>query len=156
MWRRVLRVPFNRVIPDKERNPEIKSQLRKPEVAGTAVFAWAVKGCLTWKKDGLQVPTSVLEDTDAYREEMNPLGAFIEERCKANLEQPKEYWAVSERLWTDYQSFVKDSGEKFPLGRKAFLKALSRLGFKSDVKKIDGKTTSIRRGISLLGHSGAM
>ncbi|HEX03559.1 MAG TPA: hypothetical protein ENH10_00160, partial [Bacteroidetes bacterium] len=73
MWRRILRVPFEQVVPKAKRDPQIKAQLRNPEIAGPAILAWAVQGCLDWQKKGLQIPASVTNATEEYRQEMNPL-----------------------------------------------------------------------------------
>ena len=34
LWRRILRVPFDRTIPSNERDPAVKMILRNPELAG--------------------------------------------------------------------------------------------------------------------------
>ena len=40
-----------------------------------------VEGCLEWLEKGLAAPDTVIDATDLYRAEMNPLQRFVEERC---------------------------------------------------------------------------
>lgn len=46
------------------------------------ILKWAVVGALDWQKHGLQVPAAVEAATREYRDDMNPLTAFIDECCE--------------------------------------------------------------------------
>jgi putative DNA primase/helicase len=143
MWRRIVRIPFEHVIPEEKRDPGLKSRLRSSSEVRRAVLAWLVRGCLAWQREGLSVPPVVRGATTAYREEMNPLQEFIADRCV--LDQG----AVSSSavLWSDYQAWAKDSGERWPLNRRQFGEALRACGFK------DGKRGQHRtwHGLRLAG-----
>jgi putative DNA primase/helicase len=39
MWRRILRVPFERIVPKAKRDPTLKARLRDPAVSGAAILA---------------------------------------------------------------------------------------------------------------------
>ena len=56
IWRRIIRIPFEHEIPEADQDPKVKATLRDPQIAGPAIRAWAVKGCLAWQKHGLAVP----------------------------------------------------------------------------------------------------
>lgn len=57
LWRRIVQVPFTVVIPEPERDPELKRALRTDPAEQTAILAWLVQGCLEWQRRGLDVPS---------------------------------------------------------------------------------------------------
>ncbi len=120
MWRRIVRIPFDHVIPEQQRDPGLKLKLRNPGAARRAILGWLVKGCLAWQEEGLSVPPMVKQATAAYRDEMDPLQDFFGEYC---ILEPGAT-TPSASLWTAYQSWAKDAGERWPLNRKRFADAL--------------------------------
>ncbi len=115
MWRRILRVPFENVIPKNKRDPEVKRVLRDPKASGPAILAWAVRGCMEWQREGLGVPKVVEEATEGYREEMDPLRDFIADYCILG----KHLWAPAGQLREAYERWAKEAGETVLLkGRK--------------------------------------
>jgi putative DNA primase/helicase len=68
LWRRILRVPFEHVVPKEQRDKAVKATLKNPALAGPAILAWAVAGCLEWQQVGLGVPPEVMAATATYRE----------------------------------------------------------------------------------------
>ena len=76
-WRRVRLIPFNRTfVTDQDKKLVERLQRELP-----GIFAWAVQGCLAWQQDGLGVPRAVIEATETYRTESDPLSQFLEECC---------------------------------------------------------------------------
>jgi putative DNA primase/helicase len=124
LWRRILRVPLENVVPEADRDPEVKALLRNPAVAGPAVLAWAVKGCLAWQREGLNPPAAVTEATAAYREAMNPLAEWFSCCCEWGLDQ----WTSNASLRDSYERWGKESGERNLLGAKAFAAHLRTRG----------------------------
>lgn len=78
IWRRVNLVPWEVQIPREEVDRSLPSKLRK-EAAG--VFAWMVEGAIEYLNYGLSPPDKVLLATAEYREESDPIGAFIRGAC---------------------------------------------------------------------------
>ena len=80
IWRRLKEVPFNVTMnpPDKS----IRPQLRNAAVAGPAILAWAVEGCLLWQKEGLEAPEEVRDASKMYRFAMDTLTPFMNDACK--------------------------------------------------------------------------
>lgn len=76
MRRRFHIVPFT-VLP-KVVDGELDNKLRE-EWPG--ILAWMLRGCLEWQKDGLTPPEMVVEATEQYFEDQDPVGRWIEERC---------------------------------------------------------------------------
>lgn len=78
IWRRVNLVPWEVQIPREEVDRSLPSKLRK-EASG--VFAWMVEGAIEYLNYGLAPPDKVLLATAEYREESDPIGAFIRGAC---------------------------------------------------------------------------
>ncbi len=78
IWRRVYLVPWEVQIPVDEVDRDLPRKLRR-EAGG--VFAWMVQGALDYLNYGLAPPEKVLAATREYREESDPIGAFIRTGC---------------------------------------------------------------------------
>jgi len=76
IWRRVLLIPFEVVIPDAEHGKGLELRL-KDEASG--ILRWALEGCLDWNHNGLQPPPKVTQATADYKAEQDVLGRFLEE-----------------------------------------------------------------------------
>jgi putative DNA primase/helicase len=46
------------------------------------ILAWAVRGCTAWQRDGLPLPEAIQRATGEYRQEMDTIGTWMEERCE--------------------------------------------------------------------------
>ena len=94
---------------------------------------------IEWRRDGLRPPPAVLVTTDEYREEMDLLGRFIEERCVLlpNLEYP------ATPLYQAYQTWCDFSGEAF-VSQTAFGLRLAERGYEKEKK-----STVYYKGIAL-------
>jgi putative DNA primase/helicase len=102
-WRRVRLIPFERTIPEDQRDNRLGEKLRG-ERAG--ILAWMVCGCLAWYDSGsrgLKVPATVRDATETYREESDPLGAFLANEC---ILEPAAR-ATSAELWTRYREYTR-------------------------------------------------
>ncbi len=134
-------MPFEHTIAKDKRDPKVKATLRTPKIAGPAILAWAVQGCLDWQRHGLGVPPSVTKATDAYREEMDPLRDYLADRCVVT----PDAWSPFEDLWGSYQDWTK--GDRWALSRKAFGERLTGHGWPAE-RGAHG--VRIRKGIGLL------
>jgi putative DNA primase/helicase len=124
IWRRIRLIPFTVTIPDKEQDKDLAQKLQG-ELAG--VLAWAVQGCLQWQKEGLAAPAQVTEATKSYREEMDILGGFLEEKCVIN----KLVEAKAKDLYQAYLEWCEETGEKALTQRKVGM-ALTERGFQKE------------------------
>jgi putative DNA primase/helicase len=82
-WRRILYVPFDVTIPEKDRDPHLLEKLLA-ERAG--ILAWAVRGTQAWLAggcgvEGLKPPAKVRQATKAYREEEDMIAPFLSDAC---------------------------------------------------------------------------
>lgn len=123
IWRRMRLIPFEVTIPEQERIPfgKLMATFQK-EAAG--ILAWAVKGCLDWQANGLGTPEAVKVATEAYRNEMDIIGDFLDEHCILG----EGYIAKASNLYAAYKAWCEASGE-MPLSQKAFGGRLTERGF---------------------------
>ena len=144
MWRRILRIPFERVIPKERRDPSVKARLKDARESGPAILAWAVEGCLRWQEEGLGVPEIVEKATEQYRLEMDPLREFIADCCVL----VPNAWTPAARLREAYEAYCKETGEKRLLNPNEFGAGLRGRG--CDVERRGKGRTRGWRGIGLL------
>ncbi len=76
MWRRLSIVPFDVVVADPDVTLPEKLRTQLP-----AVLAWVYRGWLQYQREGLNPPQAVLERTETYRGENDPIGQFLSEEC---------------------------------------------------------------------------
>jgi putative DNA primase/helicase len=124
IWRRVRCVPFVEVIEESERDRFYGEKLRA-EFSG--ILNWLLQGCLTWQRDGLGEPPEVLEATGDYRKEQDVLGAFLNDEMFCEL-APKATCAKSDLYWS-YTLWCNEGGERYPLTKRSFGRALRELGY---------------------------
>lgn len=105
IWRRVHLVPWEVQIPEAEVDRDLPRKL-KQEKAG--VLAWMVKGALDYLQRGLQVPEGVTAATAEYREESDPIGAFLRNACHVTGKDIDR--ETPEELFNAYVRYAKREG----------------------------------------------
>ncbi|MBI6628339.1 phage/plasmid primase, P4 family [Pontibaca salina] len=78
IWRRVMLVPWDVQIPEDERDEQLGAKLWEER---TGILNWLVEGLMSYLEMGLAPPDSVLEATEDYREESDPIGTFLTTCC---------------------------------------------------------------------------
>lgn len=145
IWRRIKLIPFNITIAEEERDPKLPERL-KEELSG--ILNWALEGCRAWQKAGLGTPEEVKAATGQYREEMDGLGEFIEERCTLR----PDLRTTPAALYRAYTEWAQANGEnpRSMLSKRTFGLCLSERGL------LPGKSGSFRywSGIALDGADG--
>ena len=143
IWRRILRIPCDNVVPEGQRDPSVKARLKDTQDIGPAILAWAIEGAQQWvKAGGLQVPETILAATRDYRESQNPLTDFLAEACEID----PSYKIAFADLWAAYLSYCKQYHKK-PMGRSKFSEGLTSKGFDSTRSAKDGGR--MRQGLTL-------
>jgi len=140
IWRRLKLIPFEVKITDDKKDKELGGKLRA-EAEG--ILAWAVRGCLDWQKSGLDAPQQIKSATDGYREEMDTMGRWIDERCELD----DEFEENATDLYTDFAEWAKKMGEN-PLNNTIFGRRMGDRGFQVGRKSHDGRR--MRKGIRLI------
>jgi putative DNA primase/helicase len=112
IWNRIKLIPFLISIPDEEKDRHLLDKL-KAEAPG--ILAWAVRGCLLWRLDGLVEPKSVKAATNEYREEMDLFADFLE--AEGTLDPGLE--ETAEDLYSRYKGWCTTQRE-WPISKKSF------------------------------------
>jgi putative DNA primase/helicase len=139
IWRRIRLVPFEVTIPDAEQDKALPEKLES-ERAG--LLRWAVEGCLAWQREGLEPPKAVTEATADYRDEMDAVGAFLDECCTRDPGAE----TTAARLFERYSEWCEEHSEK-PMSKIELGARLAEKGFTR------GRTKAGRfwRGLSVTG-----
>ncbi len=122
IWRRIKKIPFNVTIPDQEQNKRLKDELQEEELPG--ILSWAVKGCMEWRRTGLQEPKEIQMATKQYKEGMDTIGMFLNECCQ----KEKNEVVAAGGLYRAYQAWTTRDGE-YCQTQKKFSQSLKERGF---------------------------
>lgn len=121
VWRRILVVPFDVVIPEEERDGGLPDRLKK---SAPAVLGWVYDGWLDYQEQGLNPPEVVRIRTQEYQASSDVLGRFLEERTLAT-----PHGAVRAReLFSAWTAWCHASGEQSGT-EKAFAESLANRGY---------------------------
>lgn len=103
-WRRVRLIPFLRSFKGSAEDRTLGASLG---AESSGILAWAVRGCREWQKLGLKPSTAVVDATEDYRAESDPLTDFLADRCildasasagATELFQAYQSWADARRI----------------------------------------------------------
>lgn len=124
IWRRLVVIPFNAHITGDSDVKNYADYLF--ENAGSAVLAWIIEGAQKAIAQNYKIstPKCVEDAIEAYREDNNWLGHFIDECCdvdSANTEKSGE-------LYQQYRAYCQQTGE-YPRSTTDFASALEKAGF---------------------------
>lgn len=78
IWRRMVVIPFKYKIPDDKVDKHLEDKL-KAEAIG--ILNWAIEGAMMWQREGLEEPLAIKQANKEYREEMDVIQSFINDRC---------------------------------------------------------------------------
>ncbi|MGR6923112.1 DNA primase family protein [[Actinomadura] parvosata] len=121
VWRRILVVPFDVVIPEDERDGDLPTRLK---AAASAVLAWTYQGWLAYQKEGLNPPDAVRARTRAYQQSSDTLARFLSERTYAT-----QSGRVKARdLFAAWSAWCLASGEE-PGSEVAFADSMANRGY---------------------------
>jgi len=151
IWNRLHAIPFAVVIPPEEIDLQLPAKLLS-EAEG--ILAWCVIGAKRWYAEGLGKPAAVSDAVAGWREDMNPIGPFLEDLCELNPDDPNAWVKVSE-MWKAYSDWAERNDEKRPLSQQGLAAQLESRGVRRG-KRDDGRTR-VWRGIrfsTMVGTSG--
>jgi len=139
IWRRIRLVLWPVTMPEAEKRPitEVIEELYGEEASG--ILNWLIEGALAYLNDGLKPPQEVIEATEAYREEMDPVGCFIAQ-CIERLD-PQAGAAggdiPSETAHDVYRAYIAwcDANSVLPFKQKGFAGIMSQKGYERDRTK---------------------
>lgn len=112
IWRRVRLIPFVETISDAECDPHLMEKLRDE---GAGILNWALDGLREWKRTGLNQPQSVRAASDAYRNDMDVLGQWLEDHCEFD----EVAQTATSELYKAFKTWSTESGWR-PMTRQSF------------------------------------
>jgi putative DNA primase/helicase len=139
IWRRIRLVSWTVTIPPEEQDRKLPIALRH-ELAG--ILAWVVRGCLQWRREGLQATDEVRKATGEYRAEMDVLAGFLSECCELDT----GHWEYAKDLYECYKRWCDENGER-PEPQRKFGGRLGERGFQRD--RGGSRGAGIWRGVRL-------
>lgn len=140
LWRRLQLVPFRVVIPESERDPDLKDKLRA-EAPG--ILNWLMAGYADYVAAGRFVhPAAVREATEEYRSDNDDVGNFIAKHC---IEEPRAREAARV-LYDSYRNWVfTEYGQTAePATAQAFGRNLKQRGYDAKHTRTGKMTLGIR------------
>jgi len=145
LWRRLRMVPFKHVVADPD--PTVKDTLRKVAVAGPAILAWAVRGCLDWQRNRLGACDEVKRATTQLRLEFDPLAEFFSECCVFG----HAYEVPAKALRDAYEAWTHENGTPVGgvVGNQEWGRRLADKGCKRVQRRVSGENMRFWVGVGL-------
>jgi P4 family phage/plasmid primase-like protien len=119
-WRRIALIDFPNAFieaPDRTITQRLAAERE-------GIFAWAVRGCLEWRRQGMNVPAVAREQVAEYRKGENDVVRFVEER----IERAADGFFPSAPLYSAYRDWATDNGSH-PMDIRKFTRRMQDLGF---------------------------
>ena len=128
MWRRMMLLPFNASFSGSQLDSMLMSKL-KAELPG--ILNWAIAGTQRWLQQGLkqQMPTTLTQDIQQYRDESDLLGSFLDEQTIR--EEGK--WVHTDTLYDVFKEWSSRDGE-WQMTRNIMTKKLQERGYEKGRK----------------------
>ena len=141
IWRRLVVIPFNAKIQGSGDIKNYADYLY--EKAGSYVLKWIIEGAekVVGMNFKVSLPKRVKEAVEAYREDNDWMGHFLEECC----ERDDSYTEKSGELYQRYREYAAQNGE-FTRNKGDFYSALENAGF----RKRKTKTGTLVYGLRLM------
>ena len=141
IWRRIIRIPWKRAIPADKKDPFFLDKLKK-EAPG--ILNKLVAGCVAWQEKGLQPPEKVRIATSDYREEMDVLADFMEEKCLFG----EQHKVAQKELYLAYVDWCEELKQK-PQNYRLFNRQLKERDYETLVLRNGGVTIRAWVGLGL-------
>lgn len=149
-WRRVVKINFENNVPENKIDLYLQAKL---EEEAPSILRWLISGAVEWYKKGmLKTPDTIKEAVNAYREEMDVIAKFIEDRCF--VAPYVSDTALS--LFSAYKKRAKEVNENSNITQIAFSKEFMKhaIGANGETlwAKVRNRYGIIYKGICLTEH----
>jgi len=121
IWRRIKLIPFTTRIPEEKQDKDLELKLRS-EASG--ILNWLLEGTKRWLQERLNAPDEILNATDEYREEMDVIGNFLNDKCLIE----KDLTIRIRELYKAYSDWCEDNKEH-AVPERFFTLRLKEMGF---------------------------
>lgn len=125
VWSRLVTVPLKHDFrKDPNRIYDLDKILIKEELIG--ILNWVLEGHQMWRKEGLNLPSEVLQDLQIYRSDQDIFGQWVEDCCT----EDHDHHELTKDLYGSYRNWcTEDQGMK-PWTQKSFVMQLDERGFR--------------------------
>jgi P4 family phage/plasmid primase-like protien len=146
IWRRLRVVPWTVSFAAEAQDKELAAKLRA-ELPG--ILAWAVQGCLEWRRIGVCDPPEVTAATSSYRTQSDALGEFF----RSHLVFAPEAKMAAKHLRSLYERWCEDMGH-LPAGARKVGQRLRGAPYNvtESTTRIDGKVVAAWAGVRQLAE----
>ena len=129
-FRRFIIIPFDVMIPDSEKDPELHIKIINGELP--SILNWAIEGLHRLLKNKKFSECEAAKNTlEAYKKESNSVAMMIDEEGFVDGHSVEhEYRMPNKKLYSYYRNYCSESGMR-PLSQVNFSKELKSLGFKA-------------------------
>lgn len=153
IWRRMMVVPMDEVVPADERDPTLAHKLREPE-AQSAILAWAVEGAVMWHElnsEGheLHPPEVMQRESEAYQHESDHLYAFIDEVVAFTEDSHKVVPKAD--LFEYYKAWCDREGRERRVTSQVLSRRLGDLGCTHRMAWLNGKSQRVWENMQIKG-----
>lgn len=139
IWRRIRLIEFGATFwdpdagddgpPEMRQDKELKDRLT---LEYTGILRWILQGCQAWQRDGEQVPKSISQQTEEYKESQDVIGQWIEECCEVRSNASQR----ASELYKSFREWCQSSGE-YIVSQKRFGASLGDRGYRK-LRSADG------------------
>lgn len=128
IWRRIKMIPFKVTFVEDELDvlpplklPKDKKLPKKLKQEASGILNWLIAGCMAWQQEGLNDPPEVIEATNEYRNESDPLTDFVADMC--TLDRRAEVGSTA--LYNVYRSWTEENGYR-SMSQKRFTESMKQ------------------------------
>ncbi len=105
IWRRMVVVPWVKTIPE-ERRRDLHEVVAEFVTEGSGILNWMVEGVLIFIREGFVVPEAARTATQDYRDEMDPVGQFVNACVKESAGNKVQ----ASTMYTAYETWCLANG----------------------------------------------
>ncbi len=121
LWRRILMVPFDKVVADKDQIKGLATELMKER---PGILNWVIEGLGRLNRNGgFAIPQSHAAMLEEYRRDSDPARAFL---CETYQASSNGEHIATDRAYTAYRQWCEANGYR-PLGERQFGKDVRRI-----------------------------
>ncbi|MEQ8226235.1 MAG: phage/plasmid primase, P4 family, partial [Candidatus Eremiobacterota bacterium] len=124
IWRRIKLIPFQVTIRDEEKDLNLMHRLGESK---EGILNWMIQGCYLWQQEKLGIAEEIRKATKSYREEMDVIGAFLDECCLIDI----HCRSSAKELYSNYAEWANQNGE-YVISQTLFGTRLSERGFEKE------------------------
>ncbi|MFK5892329.1 MAG: phage/plasmid primase, P4 family [Pseudomonadota bacterium] len=136
VWRRVVIVPFDYVVPDSEKEDDYIGRMVRDHSAG--IFNWLLEGAREYLENGLTIPEKLKQFTNILKKETDVLHTFLLEYIGDDVAPEK---VLAGHLRNKYVEWLSENGYKRAPTIRNFCTDLRAAGF--EVRKSTGNQTYV-------------